>query len=161
MAPPRRARLVGPVAGGQALQHSEAPASPGGETAGEGESLPTGASPDDLRVSVVFALTCLAWAAITVGAGWVLVAVGWWLLARLWFTHVFVPWLVTATARLSLGLVAWAAVLWLAALLWRRYNHARYHLRERRRLQALPRWAEPWLWSETVFEDPPERARRT
>jgi len=125
--------------------------------------LPFGTSPEspkDWSTRTVFALTCLAWAAIAAGVAWVLVAAGWWLVANLWLTHVFVPWLVATTARLFLGLVVWAAVLCLAAILWRTYNRCRYHVRERRRLEVLPRSAEALPWSELVFERPPEGVRR-
>jgi len=100
-------------------------------------------------------LTSLAWAALAAATGWVLVAFGWWLLARLWLRELLVPQAVEATARMTLLLLAWALAVRVLASAWCRRERLRYHLTDRRQLRKeglLRAGGEPWPWAECVLE---------
>ncbi|MCL6580005.1 MAG: hypothetical protein K6U08_00080 [Firmicutes bacterium] len=100
-------------------------------------------------------LTSLAWAALATATGWVLVALGWWLLARLWLRELLVPQAVEATARMTLLLLAWALAVRVLVSAWCRRERLRYHLPDRRRLRAeelLRAGGRPWPWAECVLE---------
>jgi poly-beta-1,6-N-acetyl-D-glucosamine biosynthesis protein PgaD len=96
--------------------------------------------------------TALVWAVFVALAGWVVVATGWYVLARLWLRELFVSEAVASTARAALAITAWAGAVFAVFRLWAGYNYRRYHLRERRRLDPPALEAPELPWSEAEVE---------
>lgn len=97
------------------------------------------------------ALTAAAWTVLAAAAAWVIGAVGWVLLARLWHQELFVPRAARATAS-TLALVAgWALAVFLGFRVWAHYNYSRYYLRNKRKLEPVPLSAPRPGWAEAVL----------
>ncbi|WP_156779854.1 hypothetical protein [Ammonifex degensii] len=79
-------------------------------------------------------MTLGAWGVLTVALLWVLAAVGWYLLARLWLRELFVPGAVSTTVFAVLLATLWAVLLGWGMLFWSLYHYRRYYRHNRRRL---------------------------
>ncbi|MGQ9512061.1 hypothetical protein [Thermodesulfitimonas sp.] len=82
-------------------------------------------------------LTLGIWGILAGALTWILTAVGWYLLARLWLRELFVPQAVFTTVFVVLLATLWAVLLGWAAFLWSLYCYHRYHRRNRRHLVPL------------------------
>lgn len=85
---------------------------------------------------------------------WALGAVGWYLLARLWWRELFVPGAVFSTVLAVLIATLWAVFLWWWALLWSRYHYYRYFRRNKRQLAPPALRAQRLLWQESLLSPP-------
>ncbi|ABO50122.1 hypothetical protein Dred_1594 [Desulforamulus reducens MI-1] len=97
-------------------------------------------------------LTFLAWAAFISLAGWVWVALGWWLLGKLWWHELVVPHSVLATVRTMLFIILWTGVVLSFFMLWSHYNYKRYFIKGHRQHKPLEDQVPPLHWNEATFD---------
>lgn len=95
-----------------------------------------------------------AWTLLAVAFTWVLGAVGWYLIIRLWMKELPVPQAVSSTALAVVIAIAWAIFLWSAAFLWARYHYSRYFKRNKRKLVPLVAQADDLPWQESFLALP-------
>ncbi|MDI6711274.1 MAG: hypothetical protein QME76_11450 [Bacillota bacterium] len=95
-----------------------------------------------------------AWTLLVLAVTWALGAVGWYLLARLWWRELFVPGAVFSTVLAVLIATLWAVFLWWWALLWSRYHYYRYFRRNKRQLAPPALRAQRLLWQESLLSPP-------
>ncbi|HHP50500.1 MAG TPA: hypothetical protein ENM97_01105 [Moorella mulderi] len=93
-------------------------------------------------------LTLGAWGILVIALLWILAAVGWYLLARLWVRELFVPEAVSITVFAILLATLWAVLLGWGMLLWSLYHYHLYHRHDRRRLAPLALRAPRLPWQE-------------
>lgn len=103
---------------------------------------------------LIITATLGAWALLVLAVTWVLGAVGWYLLAHIWWRELFVPGAVFSTVLAILIATLWAVFLGWWMLLWSRYHYYRYYRRNRRQLSPPALRAQPLLWKESVLSPP-------
>ncbi|WP_031514946.1 hypothetical protein [Desulfofalx alkaliphila] len=77
------------------------------------------------------------WAVLVFAVVWLLAAIGWYMLARLWWQELFVPDAVASLIRIGLITLLWAVLLGCSALLWAGYHKRRYYKNNRRKVLPL------------------------
>lgn len=96
-------------------------------------------------------LTSIAWSVLLFLIGWVLAAIGWYLLASLWHHELFVPESVESTAVAVILVTLWGVVVFVLSLVWAKFNHTRYFKHNKRKLEPPAIQAEPLAWSEMIL----------
>lgn len=86
---------------------------------------------------LVISATLGAWTVFVLAIIWLLAAIGWYLLARLWRQELFVPDAVSSIVGVGIITLLWAVLLGCSALLWANYHKQRYYKSNRRQLLPL------------------------
>ncbi|MDD4708186.1 MAG: hypothetical protein PHO47_08290 [Firmicutes bacterium] len=86
---------------------------------------------------LVISATLGAWTVFVLAIIWLLAAIGWYLLARLWWQELFVPDAVSSIVGVGIITLLWAVLLGCSALLWANYHKQRYYKSNRRQLLPL------------------------
>lgn len=86
---------------------------------------------------LVTGATLGTWAVLVFAIIWLLAAIGWYLLARLWWQELFVPDAVNSIIVVGIITLLWAVLLGCGALLWSYYHRQRYYKNNRRRILPL------------------------
>jgi hypothetical protein len=106
---------------------------------------------------LMISATIGAWAVSVFAIIWLLAAIGWYLLARIWWQELFVPDAVTSVVAIGIITLLWVVLLSCSVLLWVNYHKQRYYKNNRR--QILPLIMESihpndsYFSSETSMED--------
>lgn len=86
---------------------------------------------------LVISATLGAWTVFVLAIIWLLAAIGWYLLARLWWQELFVPDAVSSIVGVGIITLLWVVLLGCSALLWANYHKQRYYKSNRRQLLPL------------------------
>lgn len=101
---------------------------------------------------LMISATIGAWAVLVLAVMWFFAAIGWYLLARLWWQELFVPDAVFATVGAGLITLSWAILLCCSALLWANYHYRHYYKQNRRQLSPLIMQSEQPSWQESLLD---------
>lgn len=96
--------------------------------------------------------TSIAWALFISMVGWVWVALGWWLLGKLWWHELVVPNSVLSTVQVMLLLIIWTTMVFCFFIFWARYNYKRYFIKDKRQYRPLETQSPTLNWQERVFD---------
>ncbi|QSZ26909.1 hypothetical protein ACETAC_08500 [Aceticella autotrophica] len=116
------------------------------------KTTPYNALKNRLARLLIITTTLGAWTLLFLSIIWVLGAIGWYLLARLWLKELFVPSAVYPTVTAVLAATLWAILLWCSALLWSRYHYHRYYQHNKRQLLPPTLKAQKLLWQENIID---------
>ena len=96
--------------------------------------------------------TFIAWAFFISLVGWVWVALGWWLLGKLWWHELVVPRSVLSTVQAMLLITVWSSMVLGFFIFWARYNYKRYFIKDKRQYRPLETQSPALNWQERVFD---------
>jgi len=106
---------------------------------------------------LMISATIGAWAVSVFAIIWLLAAIGWYLLARIWWQELFVPDAVTSVVAVGIITLLWAVLLSCSVLLWANYHKQRYYKNNRRHILPLIMESihpnDSYFSSETSMED--------
>ncbi|MDI6604340.1 MAG: hypothetical protein QME35_04295 [Thermoanaerobacteraceae bacterium] len=118
----------------------------------DNKTTPYNALKNRLARLLMITTTLGAWTLLFLSIIWVLGAIGWYLLARLWLKELFVPSAVYPTVIAVFVATLWAMLLWCSALLWSRYHYYRYYQRNHRQLLPPTLKTQKLLWQENIID---------
>jgi hypothetical protein len=102
---------------------------------------------------IIVGATLGIWALFIFAAVWIIAAIGWFLLASTWLNELFIPGTIFSTFVSVLIAVIWAALLWLNAILWARYNYHHYYQNNHRSILPIIMEKQPILWQEAAIDN--------